>query len=291
MALKSFLKVINKTITFEANCRKKEGDMMNEGEKFKKAIKKELDSIEKAEKKLSKKAQITAVSYKEKIEKTIPAGISSTLQKGFAKAFGIVFEHGIGVIEKGYNKESIAADYEIQNYAVDKKGNRQELKNLRRSAQKSDLLNMTISTVEGVGLGALGIGLPDIVIFVGMILKGIYEVSLRYGYDYDSSPEKYFILTMMKTALSKGEAWNTLNEEVDGMLFTSYAVSDDVLKCEIEDTSKVFATDMLVFKFIQGLPIVGVVGGVFNPIYYNKIMNYVRLKYHKRYLLDKLNTI
>ena len=137
----------------------------------------------------------------------------------------------------------------------------------------------------------IGIGLPDIVIFIGMILKGIYEVSLRYGYDYDSSQEKYFILTMMKTALSKGEDWNTFNEEVDGMLSASYAVSDDVLKSEIEDTSKVFATDMLVLKFIQGLPIVGVVGGVFNPAYYNKIMNYVRLKYHKRYLLDKLNTI
>ena len=62
-------------------------------------------------------------------------------------------------------------------------------------------------------------------------------------------------------------------------------------KSEIEDTSKVFATDMLVLKLIQGLPVVGVVGGVFNPVYYNKIMNYVRLKYHKRYLLGKLNTI
>ena len=96
---------------------------------------------------------------------------------------------------------------------------------------------------------------------------------------------------MMKTALSKGEDWNTFNEEVDGMLSTSYAVSDDVLKSEIEDISKVFATDMLVLKFIQGLPVIGVVGGVFNPVYYNKIMSYVRLKYHKRYLLDKLNTI
>ena len=63
------------------------------------------------------------------------------------------------------------------------------------------------------------------------------------------------------------------------------------VRYEIEDTSKFFATDMLVLKFIQGLPIVGVVGGVFNPVYYNKIMNYIRLKYHKRYSLDKLNTI
>ena len=194
-------------------------------------------------------------------------------------------------IEKGYAKNNIAADFDIQNYAIEKKGSRRELKKLKWSAQKSDLLNMSITTVEGVGLGALGIGLPDIVIFIGMILKGIYEVSLRYGYDYDSNSEKYFILTMMKTALSKGEDWDFFNGEVDRLCSDYCVVSDDILESEVEDTSKVFATDMLVLKFIQGLPVVGVVGGVFNPVYYNKIMNYVRLKYHKRYLLDKLNTI
>lgn len=44
------------------------------------------------------------------------------------------------------------------------------------------------------------------------------------------------------------------------MLSSSYIVSEDILKCNIEDTSKVFATDMLVLKFIQGLPIIGLVG-------------------------------
>lgn len=261
---------------------------MSSTEKLKNAIQNELDSIEKAEAKLKKKAQTPTLSYKEKIEEKIPNGIKSTLQSSFSKAFGIILKRGIGIIEKSYDKNDIAEDFDIQDYAVEKKGSRKELQKLKRSAQKSDLLNMSITTAEGVGLGALGIGLPDIIIFIGMILKGIYEVSLRYGYDYDSVQEKYFILAMMKTALSKGEAWNSFNEEVDELLSASYAVSDDVLECEIEDTSKAFATDMLVLKFIQGLPIVGIVGGMFNPIYYNKIMNYVRLKYHKRYLLDKL---
>lgn len=262
---------------------------MNTNEKLKKSIQKELDSIKKAEAKLQKKANASAFSYKEKIEAKIPEGINSTLQSAFSKAFGIIFKHGIGIIEKGYNKKDIEADFDIQNYAVDKKGSRRELKKLKWSAKKSDLLNMSITTVEGVGLGALGIGLPDIVIFIAMLLKGVYEVSLRYGYDYDSSHEKYLILTMMKTALSKGDEWSLFNSEVDDMISASCAVGDDVLKNEIEDTSKVFAADMLVLKFIQGLPIVGVIGGAFNPIYYNKIMKYVRLKYHKRYLMDKLN--
>lgn len=264
---------------------------MNSTEKLKKSIQKELNSIKKAELKLKDKAQTPTLAYKEKLEEKIPKGINSTLQTSFAKAFGIIFKHGIGIIEKGYDKNNMKENFDIQNYAVDRTGSRKELKKLKRSARKSDLLNMSLTTVEGVGLGALGIGLPDIVIFIGMILKGVYEVSLKYGYDYDSADEKYFILIMMKTALSKGEDWNIFNKEVDSMLSASFAVNDDVIKCEIEDTSKIFATDMLVLKFIQGLPIVGIVGGIFNPIYYNKIMTYVRLKYHKRYLLDKLNTM
>lgn len=255
---------------------------------LKNAIQKELAYIEKAETKLRKKANKPVIPYMEKVESKIPKEISSMLRGSFAKAFSIIFTHGIGVIEKSYNKGSITADFDIQNYAVNKKCNRRELKKLRWSAKKSDLLNMSVTALEGVGLGALGIGLPDIVIFTGMILKGIYEVSLRFGYDYNSLEEKYFILTMMKAALSKGDAGNSLNDEVDAMLSSPCMVDNDILKKEIENTSKVFATDMLVLKFIQGLPVVGVVGGAFNPVYYNKILNYVRLKYHKRYLLDKL---
>ena len=68
----------------------------------------------------------------------------------------------------------------------------------------------------------------------------------------------------------------------------SFEVPDpDDLQNQIGTTADAFALDMLVMKFIQGLPVVGVIGGLSNPVYYNRIMEYVRLKYHKRYLLEK----
>ena len=255
------------------------------------SVTKELRSVQKSELKKKKKAKGPSFPYKETIESKIPTGLNNTLQASFAKAFEFIFKHGIGIIEKSYNKEDIAANYDIQNYAVDKKGNRKELKRLKSSATKADLVNMSITTLEGVGLGALGIGLPDIVLFIGMVLKGIYEVALRYGYDYSSSSEKYLILKMMGTALSKGDEWVNNNNEVDKILCAPPFVSEDITKEEIDRTAKVFATDMLVLKFIQGLPVVGVIGGAFNPLYYGKILSYVRLKYHKRYLTDKLHEI
>ena len=48
-----------------------------------------------------------------------------------------------------------------------------------------------------------------------------------------------------------------------------------------------FAIDMMVSKFIQGVPVLGVVGGLTNPVYYRKIQQYVRLKYQKRFLMAK----
>ncbi len=41
-------------------------------------------------------------------------------------------------------------------------------------------------------------------------------------------------------------------------------------------------------KFIQGLPVVGIIGGMGNPVYYRKIMDYIQLKYKKRYLTVKI---
>ena len=59
------------------------------------------------------------------------------------------------------------------------------------------------------------------------------------------------------------------------------------LKRQIEKTANAFATEMLVTKFIQGLPVVGMLGGAANPVYYQKIMRYIQLKYRKRYLIGK----
>lgn len=254
-----------------------------------KTVSAELDSVKKAEEKIRKKSKTSTNPCKEKLEAKIPAGLNNTLQMSFSKAFGIVFKHGVGIIEKGYNKDAIAANYDIQNYAIDRKGSRRELRRLKNSTMKSDFLNMSVTAVEGIGLGALGIGFPDIVLFISMILKGIYEVALRYGYDYDSSADKYLILKMMGAALSKGDEWERNNTEIDEILCAPPFVSEDIIKEEIDSTARLFATDMLVLKFIQGLPVVGMVGGAFNPVYYSKILNYVRLKYYKRYLTDKLS--
>ena len=80
--------------------------------------------------------------------------------------------------------------------------------------------------------------------------------------------------------------------EIDNYISQSgHMIPDDTALIEqISKTADAFATDVMVAKFIQSLPIVGVIGGVTNPLYYNKVLNYVQLKYRKRYLLGKMET-
>lgn len=154
------------------------------------------------------------------------------------------------------------------------------------------MLNTVVTTVEGVGLGVLGIGLPDIVIWLGVLLRGIYETALKYGFDYEAMEEKMRILKLIETSMASGEEWIALNAANDVSIdcAVNRIPEEDELKQQIEKTANALATQMLVLKFIQGLPVVGILGGAANPIYYQRIMKYVQLKYRKRYLLEKRNS-
>ena len=251
------------------------------------ALQKERLTIEKQEKKMVQAAlKAKPAAWKTELEKRIPTKVYNGLESAFCKGFSLVFNQGRIIIEKGYNKEQMQTDHAIRDFAVQIKGGKKELKQMNKSAKQSDFVNMAITTVEGIGLGALGVGLPDIVLFLGNLLKGVYETALNYGFDYDSRQEQLLILKMMQTALSNGESWIQRNAKVEEMLlFETVDITDDVFKQQVKETASVFAMDMLLLKFIQGLPVVGIIGGAANPMYYNKVMKYVQLKYRKRYFL------
>lgn len=252
-----------------------------------KIIDKELMYIAKQERKLQQKAMVSDFAWKKTLEAVIPEKVYINLRAAFATAFTLIFEKGIDVIEKTYNKELIIKDFERNNTAVDQLQSRRELRRFRSSIAKSKRWKSIITTAEGVGLGALGIGLPDIVIFIGFILQSIYEVALKYGYDYNKPEERILILKMMSAAIKKREKWLEADFEVEDSLRAQIIPEPDEIQDQIGRTADDFALDMLLLKFIQGLPVVGMAGGLANPVYYGKIMEYVRLKYHKRYLLSK----
>lgn len=156
-------------------------------------IEKELQKIEREERKLIQYAEKhkNTSAWKGELEDRIPERVMLGLQKAFVKAFGLVFEKGAVIIEKTYDKDSLAKEFQINDYAMDVKGGRKEIGRIRSGAASSNVFNTLVTIVEGIGLGALGIGLPDIVIWVGVLLRGVYETALLYGFDYETPGEKY----------------------------------------------------------------------------------------------------
>ncbi len=250
-------------------------------------VERELKRLSRAEERLRRRAHKEDIKWKTELEAKIPEKVLVNLQAVFKKAFEIIFDKGTGIIEKTYKKDEIQKDFLVRDYALDLDLNQKDLLMLNASSELSNLVSLVASTVEGVGLGAFGIGLPDIVLFVSVILRGCYQTALQYGFSYDTPEEKYFILTVLEGSMLKNELWDTCNDLVNVMLVSPPVPTEEQMAEQLQHTSNAFAMDMLLMKFIQGIPVVGIVGGLANPLYYQRILNYVKLKYRKRYLLTK----
>ena len=265
---------------------------MADEKKRRKALEKELLAVEKQERKLQKAfVKAKKPAWKAAVEDKIPSKVYAGLESTFCKGFSLVFNQGRGIIEKSYSKENLQNNHTIRDFAVQLKGGRKELKAVHKSAKRSDGLNMVVTTAEGLALGALGIGMPDIVLFISTLLKGVYETALNYGFDYTLPEEQYMILNLMAASLITGEERPEWDDMIDGMITEMpQEVTKTVLDEQIRETASVFSMDMLMLKFIQGLPVVGIFGGAANPIYYRRVLNYVQLKYRKRYLLKQMKS-
>ena len=263
-----------------------------DGQNLNPAVKKELRAVERAERRLEKAAlRAKPAAWRNALAEKIPDKVQGGLESAFAKAFALVFSQGRGVLEKSYNKAALQQTHSEQDAAAHSGSTRRVLRKMNQGAEQSRLVGMAVTAAEGVALGALGIGMPDIVIFTGALLRGVYEMALRYGFDYESPAEQLLILKMLEASLSTGEEWQQRNADVDRvLLLPERSVADGALKMQLQHTAKAFAMDMLVLKFVQGIPLLGILGGAANPVYYHKVMRYVQLKYRKRYLLQRQDT-
>lgn len=247
-------------------------------------IEKEWSALLRAEKVfLAKAMPQKEAQWQRKLEKYVPDKLEGTLNKAFCKAFELIFEKGTVFIEKTYDKEKREQDYKVNEYAANLKNNAKSVKIFGRRAQGSRVVNSAISAVEGLGMGVLGMGLPDIPLFLSVILKSIYELALNYGFSYETQEEELFILKLIETAMLHGadlqEGNTAINQWIDEQ--EDFGTGRD---SQIERTSNVLAKEMLYLKFVQGIPVVGVVGGVSDVYYQKKITDYAALKYKRRFL-------
>lgn len=237
---------------------------------------------------LDKYKQEKKAFLSEKLENHIPETLETTLNKAFCKGFQTVFEKGTKVIEKTYSRQKQETNYKIKEYTASLKNNRKSLRAFGQQAELTKGRNLVLSAAEGIGLGFLGIGLPDIPLFLGVILKSLYEIALSYGYTYDSTQERCFLLMLIETALLNGEKLQSGNAQIDALIAGTvpWSFDDQTLSEQVKSSSDALSEELLYLKFLQGIPIIGVAGGLSDTIYLKRITAYASLKYKRRFLKD-----
>ncbi|WP_352400278.1 EcsC family protein [Anaerotignum sp.] len=263
---------------------------------FKRITAKEEKQMKKIEKKVANKGASKWNGMKKSVEEKIPEKLVDTIEEGFNKGFHFIFSKGIGVIEKTFKEDELALEFAVNDYRVEQRPNSKSLSHMDKGIKRGHRMNACTTMVEGVGLGAIGVGIPDIPLFLGMILKGIYETAIGYGYDYKEEKEQILILRMITAALSQGESKRKADENVEKWM-ESMSQKDELvsittsIETEIHIASKALSDAMLIYKFLQGFIVIGMVGGISNPLIYQKVMKYVTGKYKKRYIKEKRTSI
>ena len=221
------------------------------------------------------------------LEDKVPQRLQAALERAFLKAFQLILEKGSGLIEKTYDKKGARERFLRQEEIIARQGRRRDLRVHSRRAFGAGLKNLTLSGAAGVGMGVLGIGLPDIVLFTGLMLKNIYEIALQYGFEDRSEEEEGFILRVIYGAVSYGDAFLAADAALNAFIETGSFPEPTGREELIRQAAGGLSKELLYLKFLQGIPVIGAVGGLYDAIYMGRITEYAELKYRRRYYLGR----
>ncbi len=254
--------------------------------KQQKIMERELSRLYKQERSfLEKRMEKKDSALNRLLAEKVPEKLQGTLDAAFAKAFALVFEKGTAVIEKSVNREKKEKQFQVDSYAVGIKGDRKSLRAFSRKAGGAGRLNLALSGAAGIGLGVLGVGLPDIALFTALMLKGIYEIALSYGFSYESDTERQFILLLISGAVTYGEELKVIDDELNAFIQRGVFTARDT-EALIRQAAGGLSKELLYMKFLQGIPIVGAVGGAYDAVYMKRVMEYTELKYRRRFFSE-----
>ena len=78
-----------------------------------------------------------------------------------------------------------------------------------------------------------------------------------------------------------------IDKYIDEYILDTKVPEDYNEQKQIEKAAAGLSKELLYMKFLQGIPIVGAVGGAYDVVYLKQITEYANLKYKKRFLLSK----
>ena len=75
-----------------------------------------------------------------------------------------------------------------------------------------------------------------------------------------------------------------IDDKINHYITSSFWVKDETKEEMIQKTAACLSKELLYMKFLQGIPVVGAVGGAYDIVYLKQITEYANLKYERRFL-------
>ena len=249
------------------------------------ASRKRLARLQKQEMRIAAKYEKAKPSVFASVQNKIPDGLRDKLELAFRKGFQLVFEKG----SETYNAESLQREYEENEQALSERVTGGRLRRLRARSRAAVRGGTGIALAEGAALGVLGVGLPDIPLFLAGLLRGLYRIAQSFGFGCKSDGERCYLLLLIAASLSKGEERGRLAALADdtAQALDRGGVCPAALDECIDTAAARLADETLAAKFVQGLPVVGIAGGLQNVPVYRRITSYAARAYEKRSLLRR----
>lgn len=228
--------------------------------------------------------------WEKKLEQAVPAGLQEKLEAAFYQAFRLILENGTGIIEKTYSRERLEAEYRTREFAAFLYPERKNVAAGRKAAGKGKYAGVAASYLEGAALGVLGIGLPDIPLFLSALLRGLYTQALHFGIDYRKPEELDFLLELLILSLDRGKQMKEKDAAMNRRIYrleknlergSGHPGGDERIRC----AAGALSGALLYMKFLQGIPLAGVIGGVYDGVCMKRIMDYAGIKMERRWLL------
>lgn len=253
------------------------------------ASRKRLMRLQKQEARTAAKYEKAKPSVFAAVQDKIPDGLRDKLELAFRKGFQLVFEKGEGLIGKTYDAEGLQREYQEREQAMDGRATGRRLRRLGARSRAAVRGGTGIALAEGAALGLLGVGLPDIPLFLAGLLRGLYRIALSFGFDFRTDGERCYLLLLIAASLSRGEERERLGALADeaAQALDCGGVCPATLEECIHAAAGRLAEEMLAAKFVQGLPVVGIAGGLQNVPVYRRVTGFAARAYEKRSILRR----
>lgn len=252
------------------------------------SIRKRMQQLNRQREKLLT-AQPPALPMQDKIEQKVPVQVRQTLEAAFLKAFEAVFFQGDNLIRRTLQREKLEQQHRRCDELLEQQPGMWSVQRVGWNVHGARLSQQLGVLLEGSLLGLPGIGLPDILVFLSLLLRNVYGTAVRCGFDCDAPEERIYLLLLICCGASAGEerkAYRRRLEHAADSIWVQNMPHESVEQC-VQEAAHVLALSMLAAKFVQGIPLVGVVGGPANLITLRSISRLACVEYQLRYLREK----